>query len=112
MNHEPLPLIPPSEESTHPEPEPRTLELIGYFFLVSSWVIFVITVNTVFGLWKFVLAPFELVDKMKYERICQWLSSADYYVMAIWGVYVLAWWWALFSWVGLKLFRQSKGVQT
>lgn len=118
MNHDaPLPLIQPSidlDSDEESQDVSATLFWYGYAVLAISWTLFIVTANTVFLCWKFVIEPLSWTESTKYEYDYLYVvfSTIDEYVMSLWGVYVVAWWWALFSWVGLKLFKQSKGIQT
>lgn len=82
---------------------------IGWFMLIITWGLFVISINTFFKLWVYVIDP--LKDTLYYEPIRRACEFADNTILTCWCIYVLSWWWAIVSWVGLKLFRHSKGVE-
>lgn len=100
----PLPLIEPQE----PDLVVGDTTKYGYFLLALTWTLFVITINTLFKLWTLALIPLRLYTV--YDSLYTVFETLDYYVLVLWGIYVLAWWWALVSWAGLKLFRHSKGL--
>ncbi|OBA19045.1 hypothetical protein METBIDRAFT_224735 [Metschnikowia bicuspidata var. bicuspidata NRRL YB-4993] len=85
----------------------------GYILLALTWTLFIVTVNTLFKCWLWVIHPLKLHEETLelYVSIKRWCERIDYVVTSLWCVYVIAWWWALFSWVGIKLFRHSKGIQ-
>lgn len=84
------------------------LATMGYCILVFTWMLFVVTVGSMFQLWKFVILPFYPLEL--YYKMYSILSVIDGYIMTIWSVYIVIWLWAVVSWIGLKLFRQSKGL--
>lgn len=116
LKDEPLPLI-VADDEIYEEDETASfvsLKTIGIIVLVSTWTIFLISVNSFFEIWRFIIAPLkhysETIDLYKYLK--SGFLIVDYYVVSLWCLYVVFWWWALLSWIGLKLFRQSKGLQT
>lgn len=96
--------------------QPRFLSLsqLGYLIILSVWFLFLITVNSLFEIWRLVIFPFSQspTTLQLHEQFVVIFSTVDYYVLSLWCLYVVFWWWALLSWIGLKLFRQSKGLQT
>lgn len=112
---EPLLLIEPSE--SFPEnhlPDPESLAYYGYCLIFLSWALFVVTVNSVFRCWHWILEPLQsnpsTIDL--YHKLYKYCEYWDYICISLWCIYVVSWWWALWSWVGIKLFRQSKGIHT
>jgi len=100
----PIPLIEP-QLSVATVGDTRVL---GYTILVSTWVVFVITINSLFSVWVMVIQP--LANTPWYDRMYWFFSTIDDYIFAIWSIYIVAWWWSIISWCGLKLFRHSKGI--
>lgn len=92
--------------------DPDTLIWYGYAILWFTWIVFVVMVNTVFSVWKVVIGPLKESSPAVYMVLKKLFEVIDEYVMALYGIYVMLWWWALLSWSGLKLFRHSKGIQT
>lgn len=91
----------------------QSLAFYGRVILVGCWTLFVITANTIFLVWKYVIAPLakEPSTQRLHAKITVWCERIDSYVLGCWCVYVVLWWWFLVSWVALKLFRHSKGIQ-
>lgn len=110
---DPLPIIQPTADLDDDEDISATLYFWGYAVLAISWTLFIITFNTVFGCWKYVIEPlsWDASTQKYYNFMYLVFDVIDDYVLSFWGVYVVAWWWALYSWTGLKLFKQSKGTQ-
>lgn len=92
--------------------DPDTLMWYGYAILWFTWFVFIVTVNTVFSVWKFVIAPLKDTSPLVYVASRRCFEVIDEYVMALYAIYVMLWWWALLSWSGLKLFRHSKGIHS
>lgn len=113
---EPLPLIVADDEIYEDDEAGLfvSLRTIGIIVLVSTWAIFLISVNSFFEIWRFIIAPLKYYSETKdlYMYLKNGFLIVDYYVVSLWCLYVVFWWWALLSWIGLKLFRQSKGLQT
>lgn len=112
---EPLPLIEPSEDDTSSWLQGDTvyeLARYGRMLLWATWLLFVVTINSIFELWRWAIAPLAKRDSKLHAQITLFFEKWDYVVISLWCIYVVAWWWALFSWIGMKLFRQSKGIQT
>lgn len=116
---EPLPLIRPSHDFISAEYELKIannkhVATYGYILLTLTWGLFFVTVNSLFKCWLWVIHPLKLHEETidLYYTIKTWCEKTDYVVVSLWCMYVVAWWWALFSWVGIKLFRHSKGIQT
>lgn len=118
MNYDdPLPLILPDGDFDELDAESlnhTNLYWYGIGVLALSWSLFIITANSVFQCWKYVIEPLSWSPKTRqmYESIHTVGELFDDYVVSFWCLYVIAWWWALFCWCGLKLFKQSKGTQT
>lgn len=113
----PLPLIQPSvdfEDSDADLDQSATLYWYGYAVLALSWSLFIITANSVFRCWIYVIDPLSRSENTKrtYDYLYWLFQNIDEYVISFWCLYVVAWWWALISWCALKLFKQSKGIQT
>lgn len=118
--NEPLPLIERSEIiifSDSPEiaadEKCNSLAFYGYLIIIATWLMFIVSVNSLFRVWSYVIYPLSL-DKDSIElhsSLTDLFNGIDYYVFSCWSIYVVAWWWALISWCGLKLFRHSKGIQ-
>lgn len=113
---EPLPLIVADDEIYEDDEAGLfvSLRTIGIIVFVSTWAIFLISVNSFFEIWSFIIAPLMYYSETKdlYMYLKNGFLIVDYYVVSLWCLYVVFWWWALLSWIGLKLFRQSKGLQT
>lgn len=116
---EPLPLIERPEfihtsvESDGSEKGSEiSLATYGYLIIFVSWTVFLISMNTLFKVWSFVIYPLSLdpMTRPKYYKLTTFFEHLDYYVLSCWCIYVVFWWWSCASWVGLKLFRHSKGI--
>lgn len=114
MNQDgPLPLIQPTDTEDDSSGS-FILYRYGYAIISLSWAIFIVTANSVFQFWKFVIEPLSWTESTRnsYDYLYSVFVVIDEYVLSLWGVYVVAWWWTVSSWIGLKLFKQSKGTQT
>lgn len=85
------------------------LKFYGYAILVSTWLLFIITINSFFQLWQFIISP--ITGTPLYDQLTSIFYTIDGLVVKSWCIYVVCWWWAFISWTGLKLFRHSKGIQ-
>ncbi|KAI5967982.1 hypothetical protein CANMA_002750 [Candida margitis] len=85
------------------------LKLYGYAILVSTWLLFIITINSFFQLWQFIISP--MAGTSLHEQLTHIFQIIDDLVIKLWCIYVAFWWWAFISWTGLKLFSHSKGIQ-
>lgn len=122
MDLEPIPLIITSDEYGHDlsygnnkECHPLSnLALYGYLILAVTWILFLVTINSIFKCWRWIIEPLALSEDTMglYQWLVGFCESLDSLVVSMWCVYVAVWWWALLLWIGLKLFRQSKGTQT
>lgn len=113
--HEPIPLIVPDSnfEENRQTDDPRYRYFIGYLILISTWILFIVSINSMFEIWRFMISPLNVEGTQKlYNTLKSLFETVDYYVVSLWCAYVVMWWWAVASWLGLKLFRQSKGLQT
>lgn len=110
---EPLPLIkrPDTDVYNQFQGHVRSLEFYGYSILLSTWLVFIVSINSFFKLWKYVIYPLSLSDSELHSRLTEVLTMIDSYVLSMWSIYVVIWWWSIGAWVGLKLFRHSKGIQ-
>ncbi|CAH6721420.1 hypothetical protein CLIB1444_06S01772 [[Candida] jaroonii] len=105
----PLPLIPCDDPVDEDEQVSSfSIGVLGYMILFASWLVFVISCNTFFEIWRYVILPLK---GDTYETISRYFEVVDAYVFKFWNVYVVIWWWAIISWTGLKLFRHSKGTR-
>lgn len=120
---DPIPLIPwddLSEEldldnaDSEKSPSCLSLKVYGYSILIASWMLFVVSINSIFEVWKFVIYPLSTHKETLslYNHMDKYFSILDKYFMRFWGMYVVIWWWSIVSWCGLKLFRHSKGIQS
>lgn len=115
MAHDdPLPIIQPTLDAEDEQDVSGTLYFWGYAVIAISWTLFILTVNMVFGLWKYIIEPLQWHENTTrlHEILYLVFSVLDDYIISFWGVYVVAWWWALYSWTGLKLFKQNKGIKS
>lgn len=116
---EPLPLI-ERQEFIHPplsledESDPKsskTLAIYGSLLIFFSWIVFIITMNSLFKIWLYIIYPLsQYLNTAIYDKLVIYFEIWDYYVLSGWSIYVVMWWWAVGSWLGLKLFRHSKGI--
>lgn len=102
---DPLPLIQPPKTS---QIDAQRLAVYGYAILIGTWLVFVVTINSMFGVWRWVIAPLPQASRRALVPV---LTTIDEYVVSMWGIYVVVWWWAVALWVGLKLFRHSRGIR-
>lgn len=122
MDLEPIPLIIPSDEYSHSHSygdakdysTESNLAIYGYVVLAMTWILFLVTVNSIFRCWHWIIEPLRISNETVglYIWLHNMFESLDNLVVSLWCIYVAIWWWALLSWIGLKLFRQSKGTQT
>lgn len=112
---EPLPLISWNDSDVVEDDVEETnwLGIYGYSMLAVSWVIFIISINTFFKLWRFVILPLKLTNTgfNLYDKLSYHLQVFDSYVIRIWNIYIVIWWWAIVSWLGLKLFKHSQSAK-
>lgn len=94
------------EESNELHPN---LKFYGYAILISTWLLFVVTINSFLQLWQFIISP--IAGTPLYNHLTTIFHTIDDLVVKLWCIYVVCWWWAFISWTGLKLFRHSKGIQ-
>lgn len=80
----------------------------GWVILLVTWIVFVVGMGSVFGVWGWAwdvgatpYAPPELEDDPT-------LPITGYYPALMILTCVMAWVWALSSWVGMKYFRHAK----
>ncbi|KAK9494606.1 hypothetical protein V1508DRAFT_412147 [Lipomyces doorenjongii] len=91
----------------------------GWIVLFSTWIIFVLGVGSMFGVWKWVWAPAleegsrnGSLGVLESVGIIDEISDfpiEEYYPSMIMLLCVVAWIWCVVSWVGMKLFRHAKG---
>lgn len=116
FDDEPLQLIVPDADYYEADEYEGYLSLkqIGVIIIISVWAIFLVSVNSFFEIWRFVIYPLKVHSETiaLHKELEKWFLTVDYYVVSMWCLYVVFWYWAVFSWIGLKLFRQSKGLQT
>lgn len=96
-------------ESTELKEANPNLKLYGYAILLSTWLLFIITMNSFFHLWQFIIAP--ITGTLLHTQLTTVFRTIDGLVVKLWCIYVVCWWWAFVSWTGLKLFSHSKGMQ-
>ena len=114
---DPLPLITPHSDIAFENSTENSLvdfAWYGYAVLTSTWVLFTVTMNSIFQIWKYLIEPLSWNSRTYslHSALSAIFLTVDNYVVTLWCVYIIWWWWAAFSWIGLKLFRQSKGIQT
>lgn len=118
---EPLPLIERSEiivfsdlSDEQDQNLTTSLAFYGYAILFSTWLLFLITFNSLFSVWSYVIQPLSYNPESKelHNRLSYIFESLDNYVLSFWCIYIVIWWWSIISWCGLKLFRHSKGIQS
>lgn len=102
ISNEPLPLIKTQNIKSRLEEEQGTQVRKGYILLISTWVIFLISIGSLFDLW-IISNPLDSD-----------FPISNYYTYAILLIPVAAWIWCVVSWTGLKLFKHAKGgaIQT
>ncbi|EGW32865.1 uncharacterized protein SPAPADRAFT_54862 [Spathaspora passalidarum NRRL Y-27907] len=110
---DPLPLIGHVKSTNEgDEIDYSKLEFYGRLILGFTWITFVVSINSFFELWKFVIYPFSSSNESLYNYLHTIFKTIDDYVLKLWCIYIVFWWWASISWCGLKLFRHSRGIQT
>ncbi|CAX43524.1 conserved hypothetical protein [Candida dubliniensis CD36] len=114
MHSQPLPLI-ESPDSIELDPiNHENLAIYGYLILISTWILFIISVNSIFEIWRFIIQPLQLSSSSSivlHDKLTSFFETIDSYIIKLWCIYVVCWWWAIVSWSGIKLFRHSKGIQ-
>ncbi|KAH3662479.1 hypothetical protein OGAPHI_005731 [Ogataea philodendri] len=88
------------------------LRSYGYLILALSATVFVVTVGTMLGAWKWVfsrplMAPWVASSKVVDSEGDEIIDS--YYLFAFALNFVILWIWCVVSWISMKLFRHSKG---
>lgn len=98
----------------------KNLKVYGYMIIVITWLVFTISIGTIFNLWQwcFKFDPYYL-ESLKsiswinviINDINQQNSNAvdNYYILYFFLIFVILWIWAVDSWISMKLFRHSKG---
>ncbi|KAK6199614.1 uncharacterized protein RJT21DRAFT_48252 [Scheffersomyces amazonensis] len=115
---EPLPLIRIRDTIEDPQESDQenydSILWYGYLILLCSWVLFVMSINSIFELWKFIIHPLSVSERTIpiYKSLQVTFECTDRYILKLWCIYIIVWWWSIISWTGLKLFRHSKGIQT
>ncbi|ODQ75601.1 hypothetical protein LIPSTDRAFT_45737, partial [Lipomyces starkeyi NRRL Y-11557] len=82
----------------------------GWIVLLSTWIIFVLGMGSMFGVWKWVWVR-HCVGVLESVGIIDEVSDfpiEEYYPSMIMLLCVVAWIWCVVSWVGMKLFRHAK----
>lgn len=120
MVQEPLPLIPWDDQYDDIDTDESndesmfSLRFYGYALLFASWLLFLVSVNTMFEIWQYVIYPLSLDSRTSwlYNDLKLYFTVFDKYIMRFWSIYIVIWWWSIISWCGIKLFRHSKGIQS
>lgn len=97
----------------------QKLKVFGYFLIIGSWILLVVSVGFVFNLWKWcfrfdatnskILAKYKWLETL-YELVQEQNEIVDnYYIFVFFLSFVILWIWAVASWISMKLFRHSKG---
>ncbi|EDK39440.2 hypothetical protein PGUG_03538 [Meyerozyma guilliermondii ATCC 6260] len=115
-NVKPLPLLKPRnpiKSYSNDTDQLFSLRTYGYLILAATWIIFIVTTCSLLGIWDYIIFPLSLSSSTDHlhsqlSSIFRFIESS---VLKAWGIYVVLWWWAISSWIGLKLFRHSKGIQ-
>lgn len=81
------------------------LSKYGHLILFVTWFLFIISVNSIFELWRYVILP---LSSLLRDNLTIYFETLDSYVFKLWCIYIVCWWWALISWCGLEMFRNSK----
>lgn len=104
------------EEDQENGPDRDTLRLYAYIILFGCWVTFAFGLGSIFGLWQwcFEVVPHPSnVDSpvLKYlvEAFSEDTVIDHYYSYVFFLNFVIVWLWVFVSWIGMKLFRHSKG---
>lgn len=97
------------------------LRLRGYLILIGTWVMFAWGIGSIFGLWDWCFRlrskALQHINIPMLSPIISYLEDAfsqetvikDYYAYAILLNFTIMWIWCVISWLGMKLFRHSKG---
>lgn len=110
MVDDPLPLLRQADEYQYEEELFLIPAWYGYAMLGATWALFVVTVNSLFEVWRYIIQPLQ--GSEWHKTLTTVFEKLDYIVLTLWCLYVVAWWWAVLTWVGIKLFKHSKGSQT
>ena len=81
------------------------LSKYGYLILMTTWFLFIITINSIFEIWRYVIYPLPSPLRQSITII---IETFDSYIFKLWCIYIVCWWWAVISWCGLEMFRNSK----
>lgn len=98
----------------------KNLKVYGYMIIVITWLVFTISIGTIFNLWqwcfKFDSSYLESLKSISWINIIindinQQNNNAvdNYYILYFFLIFVILWIWAVDSWISMKLFRHSKG---
>ncbi|CAH2354351.1 hypothetical protein CLIB1423_16S00672 [[Candida] railenensis] len=115
---DPLPLIerPDTIPTYEIEPESQyrwSLKTYGYLLIATTWILFIVSINSFFRIWSFIIYPWSLNPSTQelHAYLTVVFEQIDNLIVSGWCIYVMLWWWSLVSWCSLKLFRHSKGLQ-
>lgn len=95
----------------------------GWIILVSTWVLFIWGVGSMFGIWKAAYYyycfkvnnsqgsftyPSAVRYSLSYEKETGYPIS-EYYPCLFFMIFIVSWVWCITSWMGLKFYRHTKG---
>ncbi|AWU77810.1 hypothetical protein CAS74_002518 [Pichia kudriavzevii] len=95
-----------------------SLKVYGYSIIVVTWLVFTVSIGTIFNLWEWCLDVGSVKEWLLKNR---WISLVyrevslqekpveNYYIFVFFLNFVILWIWAVSSWISMKLFRHSKG---
>ncbi|KAF6010459.1 hypothetical protein HII13_003234 [Brettanomyces bruxellensis] len=97
------------------------LRIRGYFIRILTWLTFVIGMGSIFGLWEWCFSLYSatlfntqvpiigpVISYLKLA-VSDKMVVDHYYTYAFLLNFVIIWLWCVASWLGMKLFRHSKG---
>lgn len=115
---EPLPLIPLPDELTFLDPETPDIfngtPADAYIFVTVTWLLCFVSFCALFLWWRYVIEPLTWSNGTKaiHDKLVLVFLLFERHVISFWCIYIAAWWGAYLRWIGWKMFRHSKGIQS
>lgn len=85
----------------------------GWLILLSTWIIVIVGIASMLGLWDNKLEPIFSLDpedlsRARYEKETGY-PIPGYYSCLVFMTFIASWVWCIISWMGMKFFRHTKG---
>ena len=81
----PLPLI-ESPDSIDLDPiNHENLAVYGYLLLISTWMLFIISINSIFEIWRFIIQPLQSspTSLLLYDKLTISFETIDSYIIKV-----------------------------